>query len=167
MCNEVDNISGMLAKTFYSVPELDIDETLLMHKFYLCRNKGRIKHGQGDESIDNKIPHMLNELGMKDIDVRTNDRVWHIEPPYISEGQQFRLKLFSQNIFSEASDDSKSINLMKGEFLAGGGTEEEFGVIRQVMAKHQDRLRRRVDEKKLAYCGGGFFYIIKARKPKK
>lgn len=165
MCNEPDNLSGTLAQPFFTGPRLKIEEKLLFTKLQLCCHEGRIKLGRGDESIGNKIPHLLAGLGMKEIDIRMNDKVWFIEPPYESEEQQHRLKMFKKNA-SDRSERHFWMKRMKEEFLEGGGNEREFTRARKIMNRFRASIRKRLKNDTLASCGGGFFYIIKARKPK-
>ena len=88
LCKEPDNLRPTLLRAYSSLPEYDIEEQLLVHKVNLIANKGRIKLGRGDSGIAPKIPHMLGELGIDDIDVRVRDRVPFVEPPYKTADQR-------------------------------------------------------------------------------
>ena len=98
MCKEPDNLSGGLAKNFFSVPDLKVEEKILFNKLQLCCHYGRMKLGRGDETIGNQIPHLLAEFGMKEIDIRMNDKVLFMEPPYATEVQKHRLKITKRNV---------------------------------------------------------------------
>ncbi len=82
MCNEPDNLSTMLAKHYWSIPELDIEEELLIKKVYLITNKGHIKLGRGDQNIGSKVPVMMKRLALTEIEARMNDKVQFLHPPY-------------------------------------------------------------------------------------
>ena len=72
MCKEPDNLSSALVKHYSSLPELEIDEQLLVRKVHLLCNRGRIKLGQGDNSLGGKVAGMMSKLGLTEIGIRLN-----------------------------------------------------------------------------------------------
>jgi ubiquinone/menaquinone biosynthesis C-methylase UbiE len=163
-CQEPDNLSSALAKGHSSLPEWDIDERLLLAKFSLMSNMGRIKLGRGDISAGARVPRMMNELGLRDISARMNDKVQLLEPPYESPRQQQLLRMVKANWF----DDERRKYWQereKEEFLAGGGTLDEWKRIVQIVDKLIPVYRQQLADGEFFLCGGTFFYIIKGRKP--
>ncbi len=165
MCNEPDNLSPMLAKRHWSLPELDIEEQLLLAKIVIISNKGRIKLGQGDNSIGTRVPRMMKELGLTDIGVRLNDRVFYVEPPYPDPLQKHSLESVKKELLDEKRREI-FMDRGKKEFLAGGGDPKEFEHYREINDRVMSILRQQIDDGKYFACGSTDFYIIKGRKAK-
>jgi SAM-dependent methyltransferase len=165
MCKEPDNLSPMLAKRHWSLPELDIEDQLLLAKVAIICNKGRIKLGQGDNSIGTRVPRMMNELGLKDIGIRLNDRVFYLEPPYEDPLQKHSLESVKKELLDEKR---RKIFMDRGkkEFLAGGGNPEEFDRYRKINDRVMSILRQQIEDGQYFACGSTDFYIIKGRRPK-
>lgn len=166
MCQEPDNLSVLLEKWYWSLPELSIDEQLLFKKVALICNKGRIKLGQGDGSIGNKIPFMMNKLGLVEIGIRQNDAVCYIESPY--EG--FRQKDLLDHVKKQWLDEKRYKTWMDRErkhFLAGGGDPAEYERYREIHERNMRVFRLQIKENKYFVCGSGHIYIIKGKKPKR
>jgi SAM-dependent methyltransferase len=166
MCKEPDNLSPILAKRHWSLPELDIEEQLLLAKVAIISNKGRIMLGRGDNSIGTRVPRMMNKLGLEDIGVRLNDRVFYVEPPYQDPLQQYSL----ESIKKELLDEKRRgifMDRAKKEFLAGGGSTEEFDRYRKINDRVMSILQRQIEDGEYFACGSTDFYIVKGRKPKR
>ena len=166
MCKEPDNLSPMLAKRYWSLPEFDIEEQLLLAKVAITCNKGRIKLGQGDNSIGTKVPRMMHKLGLTDIGIRLNDRVFYLEPPYDGPLQKHSLRSVKKELLDEKR---RGIFMDRGkkEFLAGGGDSEEFDRYRKINDRIMSILRQQIEDGEYFACGSTDFYIIKGRKPKR
>ncbi|MGB8657672.1 MAG: methyltransferase domain-containing protein [Candidatus Zixiibacteriota bacterium] len=165
MCAEPDNLSSTLAKQYSSLPELDLEEELLCHKVALICNRGRIKLGRGDEGIGHKVPMMMNKLGLAEIDIRLNDRVFHLEPPYEGPVQEHQLESVKKQFSLE---DEKNHNFFlereKEEFLAGGGDPEEFNRVLKIDDRIRPIRRQQIANGEFFGCGGSQFFVIKGRK---
>jgi ubiquinone/menaquinone biosynthesis C-methylase UbiE len=164
MCKEPDNLSGILARQYLSAADFGNEDYLRAARVQLAIHDGRRKLGRGDQSIGNKVAHMLRELGMVDIDVKMKELVYFLEPPYENEQQQHRLKQLRKQY-----SDSKGKDLWRSkgreEFLAGGGDLRDFEQHCETMEKYFDRALKQMDSSEFAACGGYFSYIIRARKP--
>jgi len=165
MCQEPDNLSSMLANRYSSLPELDLEEQMLCTKVALICNKGRIKLGQGDNSIGTKIPQMMKKLGLTEIGIRLNDRVWYLEPPYEGSLQKHQM----DQLKKERLDEKRHkiwIDQEKEEFLAGGGDPQEYDRYREIDDRIMPILRQQIEDGEFFACNSSDFYIIKGRKPK-
>lgn len=162
-CKEPDNLSSMLAKHYSSVPELDLEELLLFAKVSMVSNSGRIKLGKGDHSIGPKVPHMMKKLGLTNIDIRLNDLVFHLDPPYEEPRQQHRLNIIKKALLEERTHMAFMDSLLK-EFLAGGGTPEEFERYREVDRRIMPIYRQQLEKGKYFGCSSPNLYVIKGRK---
>ncbi len=166
MCIEPDNLSVLLEKWYWSLPELSIDEQLLFKKVALICNEGRIKLGQGDGSIGNKVPFMMNKLGLGEIGIRQNDAVCYIEPPYEGPRQQVLL----EHVKKQWLDQERYRTWMdreRKEFIAGGGNPVEYEHYREIHERNMRAFRQQIKDGEYFVCGSGHIYIIKGRKPKR
>lgn len=65
-----------------------IEETLDHVKYALICEQGKKRLGQGDNSIGDLIPGMLQEAGFRDLNVSLSDKAIAMYPPYTNEEQQ-------------------------------------------------------------------------------
>jgi SAM-dependent methyltransferase len=128
MCNEPDNVSSELTKGYNSLPDFTLEEELLSAKVTLLCNKGRIALGRGDNSIGARLPAMMKELGLTGVDIRLNDRVYHISPPYDSPMEQHWLEMEKKQVQDMEDEEKRRFWIERGreEFLAGGGNPEDY-----------------------------------------
>jgi ubiquinone/menaquinone biosynthesis C-methylase UbiE len=165
MCKEPDNVSTMLTIRYPSLPELEIEEQLLIAKIVIIANRGRIKLGLGDWSIGRKVAGTMKRLGLTDIGVRINDRAYYIEPPYEGPLQQYHLEHVKKQWLDEKRHKTWMGRLKDG-FLAGGGDPEDFERYGELDRRIMSTIRRQVENGEFFQCGSGDVYIIKGRKPK-
>jgi SAM-dependent methyltransferase len=165
MCKEPDNLSAILGKHFNSAYQFTDEDHLLQAGIQLAINRGRIKLGRGDQSIGNKIPHILSRMGMREIDVRMNEQTHFLEPPYESEEQKHLLKILKRQ-HSDTKEDKYWIKQSQEELLAGGGDVKDFRRWLRLMKKFHAAAAKQHKRNEYASCSGRCFFIIKARKPK-
>lgn len=82
MCQEPDNLSSALTKGYSSLPEWTVKERLFLNKISLHWHQGRLNLGRGDSNIGPQVPGRMKAAGLKDIDIRMNDKVYLLQPPY-------------------------------------------------------------------------------------
>lgn len=139
---------------------------MLFKKVALICNKGRIKLGQGDGSIGNQVPFMMNKLGLTEIGIRQNDAVCYIEPPYEGPRQQILL----EHVKKQWLDENRRkawIDRERKEFIAGGGDPAEYDRYREIHERIMQAFRQQIKDGEYFVCGSGHIYIIKGRKPKR
>jgi len=164
MCQEPDNVSTMLTRQYPSMPDLEIEEQLLIAKIVITYNIGRIKLGLGDWSIGRKIPRMMKKLGLSNIGVRINDRAYYLEPPYEGPLQQYHLEWAKKKYLDENQHQTWRDQLKDG-FLAGGGDPEDFRRYRELDDRIISIVRRQIEDGEYFECGSGDMYVIRGRKP--
>ncbi len=165
VCKEPDNLSAAMSVAFWSLPELSIEEIFLSKRVSYLANKGRIKLGRGDNAIALKLPHMMSQLGLTGVEIRINDKIHFLEPPYDSELQQDALAKIKKHHF----DDDRRRTLLqreREEFIAGGGTDEEFDRAEVISDKLISALKKQIEDKSYYICSPGSLYIIKGQKAK-
>jgi ubiquinone/menaquinone biosynthesis C-methylase UbiE len=164
VCHEPDNVSTMLTRRYPSLPEMEIDELLLIAKVAMIYNKGRIKLGLGDWSIGRKVPRMMKKLGLTDIGIRLNDRSYYLEPPYEGLLQQYHLDYVKKQTLDDKRYNTWRDRLKAG-FLAGGGDPGVFEHFRELDDKIRSIIQQQVEDGEFFQCGSGDIYIIRGRKP--
>lgn len=163
ICMEPDNLSTVLGKSYWTIPDLSIEEMLLSRKVHMLSNKGRIKLGRGDDNIAPKIPMMMKSLGLTDIDLRSNDRVGFLVPPYEGDEQQHRLAMMRKRVENE--DASYWLDRAEEEFVAGGGDREEYLKMRDLSDRLKPVMKKQLEEGTYASCYAHFFFVVKGKKP--
>ena len=164
VCKEPDNLSSTLAKPFHSLPEFDLDTILLFTKVSLICRQGRLKLGKGDFNMGSRVPHLMKESGLIDIDLRMNDRVFYLEPPYETPLQKHRLKGIKGRWLNDKNyrfmlDESRE------EFLAGDGDPDELERFVKICEDIRKMISEQLENETYYACGGTLFYIIKGMKP--
>ena len=162
LCNEPDNLSAVLAKPYWSLPGLEIEEEVLFKKVYLISHQGRIRLGRGDNGIGPKVPAMMKKLGLTEIDARMNDKVHFLIPPYEDPKQQHLLKMVKK---TQLDEHEFWMERTKEEFLAGGGNPEEYKRFREISERLKPILQQQIEEGRYTAFGPSFFYVIKGKKP--
>ena len=85
--------------------------------------KGKQALGRGDDTVGVRVPLLATQAGLDVYDVRLNDRVVHIFPPYRHQKQRNYLELAKINYAPDTDDRwlRRTIETVQ----AGGGTEED------------------------------------------
>jgi len=164
VCLEPDNVSPRIGRHFSSMPQLDFDDLLLYARIYLTCHEGRMKLGRGDAAIGPKVPHMMKTLALTEIDIRINDRVFHLEPPYESPRQRHAIEQLRKQWLEEKGRELW-FQREKEEFLAGGGDLEDYNRYREIDDRSLSLFREQLENGTLYSCGSSDMYIIKGRKP--
>jgi len=165
VCHEPDHLNGLTNKPVWSLPELKMEEEILLKKYALICHIGRIKLGRGDNQIGLKIPFMMKKYGLHDIGIKVNDRATYLEPPYETESEKIALDKIKK-FFLNKKYYSQMIKRGKEEYFAGGGDEGEYKHVRKISNKIRKKLLEQLQNDKYACCNGSSFYIMKGVKLK-
>ena len=170
MCMEPDNISSM-SIPFNSTDSLSIKERLEQFKIRLTWAEGRKKLGKGDWGIGAKVPKMMADLGLINIDALYNDSPRFTHPPYETEVQKYDIEKLRENI-SEKDEDLKKLLWKEYRecFLAGGGSLSTFYRYKKICEERQKELEPLILDqlkKNSFYNGlsGSHFFCIRGFKP--
>jgi hypothetical protein len=164
VCKEPDNLSWWLSLQDCSLPEPSPTERLLGSEIYLLANKGRKKLGRGDRTIGVKLARMMRQAGLLDVNVRINDAVGDLAPPYDSERQRGELETIKANRLNP-DFRKKWFGLLEEEYLAGGGDPEKFYRFRALSDERDKVMQAQVEAGEYYICGTEFFYVCRGTKP--
>ena len=158
--NAASSVRGNSWNSWYSP---NIRQLLRDQELEIRQIRGRAKLGFGDMGVGCRIPAWLEQRGMNDVGVRTNERVQWIAPPYRSPEQQMvyhntleRMKEKGRHALESNTDE---------HLLAGGCTK------RQIRAAHARgrpiarRYRRAIKNGTAAYAWSIHFWCIWGFKP--
>jgi len=173
MCMEPDNISSSLSMVSNSVYSPSIKEKLEQFKMQLIWAEGRKRLGRGDWGIGAKVPKMMADLGLTNIDAIYNDSPRFTHPPYETEVQKYGIEKMRENIMEKDEDSRKLLWKRYREcFLAGGGSLSTFYRYKKFCEERQEEWEMMVLEqlkKKTYYNGisGSHFFCVRGFKPKR
>ena len=114
-----DNARGSASSGWDSSHKPTLRELLVQYEVQERAMAGRKKLGFGDFSVGCYVPGWMEERGMKDVDVRTNERVYWIAPPYRSPGQKTNYRNLKERLEENRRGfrlDANSLRVME----AGG-----------------------------------------------
>lgn len=139
------------------------DEAWVQEYFRLARLliRGKKIIGRGDDQLGIRIPHLASAAGLDVFDVRLNDRVMHVIPPYRHPKQEDYLELLSANFAPDK--DSSSLSRITNIMKAAGGTDEEVAWLYN--AEDEEAVRRAIAERMLTRVSAYQLFLIFARKP--
>lgn len=164
VCKEPNTFSELFPLGYSSLPEASIEEKLLGIKIAFIQHKGKKKLGKGDFSIGNKVPILMDELGLLDIGVRINDKVNLLLPPYKGGIQQTRIKRMKKWM-----KDKELLETWRKKteevFIAGGGDPEDFKRYIERGECVRKIYKKQIENEELKICSVPIIYISKGRKP--
>jgi hypothetical protein len=149
---------------FYSsVDDEKRDEAWIQKYFRLSRLLilGKQAIGRGDEQLGIRVPHLASEAGLDVFDVRLNDRVLHVLPPYRHPKQEDYLKYL--NAWFAPDQDGSRLTRMIDRMNAAGGTEEEAAWL--YTAEDEAAVRQAIQERTLTRISAYLLFLTFARKP--
>lgn len=128
VCKEPDNLTATNAGIYSSTGSLSDKDILENHKMMLIYAKGRKKLGLGDMAIALKVPKMMSDVGLVNIDSRCNDVANFVQPPYETDKQKYQIEMTKKFFKSDSVEGNKKRRdkEFKDFFLAGGGSLSSY-----------------------------------------
>ncbi len=132
-------------------------------KFQLHCQRGKASVGEGNDWIGESLPALFAAAGLREIELRLNDRVNPLVPPYESH--------FARALVEEMKDLSERDRWMWDRatthryFVAGGGQDGEFETGWQGILAFQRRVVSALSSGRHTSAGSQSTYIIRGRKP--
>ena len=132
-------------------------------EFQLVCQRGRRLLGEGDDLIGERLPKLLADAGLAEIQIRLNDKASPLVPPYDQPEQQVMVEETID--FVERGRWVWPREATLRYFLAGGGTEPEFAALWEGMFELRRRTVRALRDKTGSCAGGNLAYLAWGWKP--
>jgi ubiquinone/menaquinone biosynthesis C-methylase UbiE len=142
---------------------LERDEAWHQKYFRVLRlfAQGKRNLGRGDEQLGVRIPALVTAAGLEVFDVRLNDRVMHVIPPYRYLKQKEYVELLEA--FYAPDRDSKGLLLNIESLQAAGGSQEEAEWLYN--ARDNEAIRQALEARILSMVSAYMLYLTFAKKP--
>lgn len=152
-----DNAVGGCALGWESNVDETVPDTLRRCERTLLAREGRRKLGRGDWSVGLHIHAWMEARGMRDVDVRINERAQWLSPPYASPAQQAQLDS-SRALCDDRGFTEMNLRNLADELRAAGASDDD---IDQAVARQEHEIKRwreAVRTGTLASSYGGTFW---------
>lgn len=145
LCLEPDNSTSEVKENYCSVHEYTIDEKMLIKRVALHRIAGQKILKRGDWGLGTKLPELFYKSGLSEIDMKQNEKINFIVPPYDrAENQQWHD--WAKNYEKSKKTTKLKLNkIHKEEFLAGGGSEYLYRKYRKMIKKYSNLSEKLID----------------------
>jgi ubiquinone/menaquinone biosynthesis C-methylase UbiE len=134
------------------------ETTAALTGFFIACQRGKARLGEGDNLLGESLPMLFRNAALTGIEIRQNDRVWSMVPPYSSP--------FEKAQVDEAYDAvERRLGLWdeattRRYWLASGGAEDQFtGHWHNAMA-HRLRVSEAIRARTFSAAGGSLSYLV-------
>ena len=160
LCAEPNNF-GRAAAQYVEEPLMawkDISDLLELE--YIC-TMGKLKVGEGHQSAGHLIPAILQEFGLENVQVKTNNQCASITPPYSDLGSKTMIKLMQDTWDNGAAFvlGSTEINCRR-YYLEGGGDNNSFPRLWNLARRHLKKTLEKMNEGTYVAAGGNIHYLV-------
>jgi ubiquinone/menaquinone biosynthesis C-methylase UbiE len=169
-CMEPDILSDNLIRVnSNSTIKTSLKEQLINYKFHYYRLKGKKKLKLGDQTIGKKMQMLLFKAGFVDTDVRTNDRVHFLVPPYSEDLKNYvNENSKEKNKINNTKEKKYWRNINRRDVLAGGGSEYLLKQYFTMIAKREQTSKKmtfkQIKKEDFSYCYQNSMFVVKATK---
>jgi SAM-dependent methyltransferase len=131
-------------------------------RFQLVCEKGKKSLGEGSNLLGESLPGLLASAGLRDIDVRVNDRASWMAPPYALRAQRHQIEelidMTERKIW--IWDELQT----RRYFVAGGGEEGEFAELWRMALEQRARCIEAIRARTYVSAGGSLHYLAGGRR---
>ena len=127
----------------------------------LTCSRGKKALGKGDDLIGESLPGLFTRAGLRDIEIRQNDRPASLLPPYASPAQRAAV---DEDV--EAADDGRPLwdeATTRQYWLAGGGEPSRFAALWDSALTQQRAIAAGIRAGTFTRAGASFFYLVCGR----
>lgn len=139
---EPDYASVSFFDTAFEKMNYSLEERVKFRRWELMMDFGKRKLRMGDNQIGSKVSYLFHKSGLRVIDIRSADRILWLIPPYQQEGDDLQLKHVAIPPESMAE-----IAELKPQFLAGGGSQQEWEEYLTMLKKEHEVRQEQIQEK--------------------
>jgi SAM-dependent methyltransferase len=133
------------------------ETTAALTGFLVACQRGKTRLGEGDNLLGESLPNLFRLASLGRIEVRQNDHVWSMVPPYSSSFEQAQVD--EANDAVERSHGFWDEATTKRYWLASGGRETEFPEHWNLAMAHRRRIAEGIRARSYACAGGSLFYL--------
>ncbi|OYD13909.1 hypothetical protein CH330_09790 [candidate division WOR-3 bacterium JGI_Cruoil_03_51_56] len=141
-----------------------IREKLFNYEVVFRMIAGRKKLGQGDYQVGCYVPGWMEARGLKNVDVRSNERVFWIAPPYRSPAQKTVYRNTRERIKEHKPGSDIDKDVIK-QMRTGGADKKMISKYRRLAGKRSKQFRKAIAAGTAAFTGSGQFWCIWGFKP--
>jgi len=157
-------IGGGAVSGWSNIRTRSIERRVFYDEMYLRMHDGVRKLGHGNFEVGCWMPSWMEARGMKDVDVRSNERVRWVAPPYRSPAQRVTIRSTRERI--KAFEPGKFIDrAYYRQLRAGGATEAQVRRVRRGSKREYERFAGAVEDRTIAFASSGQFWCIWGFKP--
>ncbi len=120
--------------------------------------RGKRNLGRGDDELGIHVPHLATLAGLDVFDVRLNDRVLHVIPPYRHPKQEDYLEYLKAYFTQDGSYLPRLSEIMK----AAGGTEADAQWL--IEAENEAGMAQAIEDRSLTRISAYMLFLTFARK---
>jgi SAM-dependent methyltransferase len=139
----------------------DPDSTAVLLEMQARCVRGKASLGEGNDFIGESLPGLLHAAGLRDVNVRLNDRAWVMSPPYASPHERAQVEDTQDSACRERYIWDRAT--ARRYYLAGGGTEEAFAARWDICVAHQRQVADSISAGAFNSAGGALFYLAWGR----
>jgi ubiquinone/menaquinone biosynthesis C-methylase UbiE len=139
------------------------ETTALLTGFFVACQQGKARLGEGDNLLGEKLPGLLRGAGLDEIEVRQNDRVWSMVPPYATTFEKAQVDEINDAVARDLGlwDEATT----KRYWFASGGDEAGFETRWRAALALRRRLAEAIRAGTYSCAGGGLSYLAWGRRP--
>lgn len=156
--------SGGSSTGWSSWHEPTIKEQLRDIEVKMRMKSGRVKLGFGDFGVGLRLPAWMEARGLEHVDVRGNERVYWIAPPYRSAGQQTDYRNVKERLKNRVRG-GRVRNVSLDQMRAGGLSRAKFDACRRRGRVALRTFRRAMADGTAASAGSSPFWCVWGFKP--
>jgi len=158
---EPNNLTGALLLDSIS-SQAPVDSIVELVRLQLICERGKVRLGEGDNSLGDRVPGMFAEQGLVDVEVYVNDRALAVFPPYATAAQRATVEedrdRLARGHWTWSEDETRRL------FLAGGGSEREFPEQFRRGLAARERIVAGIERGTYHGTSGGAFFLVGGRK---
>jgi SAM-dependent methyltransferase len=133
-----------------------IEDRLRLVRYQLYYEAGKRRRGRGDDSIGDRLPTLLRDAGLRDVEVRLSDKAGALIPPYDTEEKRARVA----ELLGWRATFEQNADFIRECFLAGGGTPDEWEAYKGWELAQGERIVQGIADGTYVHPGGMLTYIV-------